>query len=169
MVTQMSNYGTADGFRTYITARNLTATGSAVDATVIAALLVASEWLDANYRTLYSGRKTNGRDQAREWPRTGAGDVYGFAIASDAIPIEVENATYEAAIRELNTKGTLSQDYTPSKYDTAAVSGAVSVKYRHFSGAHEAQTRLQVVDETLYPILDRDAEYSPLSGSAGRA
>lgn len=165
----MSNYGTADGFRTYLTARNLTATGSGVDATVLAALLVASEWLDATYRTLYSGLKVSGRDQAREWPRSGAGDVYGFVIASDAIPVEVENATYEAARRELTSAGSLSRDYTPNKYDSAAVSGAVSVKYRKFDSAQETQVRLQIVEEILRPILARDADYSPLSGAAGRA
>jgi len=49
------------------------------------------------------------------------------------------------------------------------VSGAVTVKYRKFDSAQETQVRLQIVEEILRPILARDAEYSPLSGSAGRA
>lgn len=161
-------YGTASGFRTYLSARGLTATNSSDDAKVNAKLLVSSEWLDAKYANLFPGRRVLGRNQEREWPRNGASDIYGYSIPNNVIPTEVENATYEAAMREMNSPGGLSKDFTPSKYRRAAVSGAVSVEYAPIISSSEVQVQLQIVDEILSPILRSDGG-SFLSGSSGRA
>lgn len=161
-------YGTASGFRAYLTARGITApSGSDNDATVNAKLLVGSEWLDARFKDLFPGRKTNGRDQVREWPRVGASDDEGYAIDSTVPPVEVENATYEAARREFANQGILSKDFTPNKYQRASVSGAVSVDYTNFNGAAETQIQLQIVVDILSRILDMD-DGNMLSGAACR-
>lgn len=145
-------YGTIDGYRQYCSDRNNLHVNDPDDQ-IGAALIVASEWLDAEYRSSFAGLKVGLRAQVREWPRTGAQDIYGYAISETAVPTEVVNATYEAAHRELDNPGSLSVDYTPAKYKSATVNGAVSVEYRHFDSASEAQTRIMVVEQILGPVL----------------
>lgn len=152
-------------YEAYCTERGLSLTYP--DDTVLAKGIVASEWLDARFREVFPGRKTNGRSQEREWPRTGASDNEGYAIDSTTVPIEVKHATYEALRREAATPGILSKDYTPNKYQRAAVSGAVSVDYTNFNGAAETQIQLQIVVDILSRILDFDDNNS-LSGAACR-
>lgn len=146
------NYGTVSGYRVYCDARNSLNSNEADDK-IEAALLVASEWIDATYRASFPGLKVGMRAQVREWPRTGAQDIYGYEISQNSVPTEIENATYEAAHREIASPGSLSVDYTPAKYKSAQVDGAVSVEYRHFDSAAEAQVRIQIVDQILRPVL----------------
>lgn len=47
--------------------------------------------------------------QDHEWPRTGAEDVYGNALADDQVPGAVIRATYEAAYHETQTPGILNE------------------------------------------------------------
>lgn len=164
----MTVYGTPGNFRTYLTARGLSATNSADDTIVNGKLLVASEWIDSKYGDYFPGRRVAGRNQDREWPRNGAVDAFGYAISSIGYPTEVENATYEAARRELDNPGSLSVDFTPNPYKRAAVSGAVSVEYNIMAQATDRQIQLQIVDEILRPVLDECAEESTLSGESGR-
>lgn len=51
--------------------------------------------------------KPTAADQTDQWPRTGATDVYGRALASNAVPQAVINATYEAAHYEHQNAGAL--------------------------------------------------------------
>ena len=145
-------YGTVDGYRQYCFDRN-TNNVNHPDDKIQAALVVASEWLDAEYRGSFPGLKVGLREQVREWPRTGAQDIYGYAISEASVPVEVVNATYEAAIRELTSSGSLSVDYTPARYKRASIDGAVDVEYRHFDSPSEAQTRIMIVDQVLRPVL----------------
>lgn len=161
-------YGSAAGFSTYHTDRGRDVASYAAPG-IEAALLVASEWLDARHRSSFGGLKVGQRDQVREWPRTGALDVYGYAVSSETTPTEIENATYEAALRELEDTGSLSVDWTPPKYKRAAVDGAVNVEYVMHQSAMDVQTRFAVIDEILSPILTGRGNISSLSGSIVRA
>lgn len=161
-------YGTAQGFRDYHEARGRNVDGFDDDPEVEAGLLVASEWLDARYGSSFPGTKVGMRSQTREWPRNSAADRDGYVIPADAVPVEIERATYEATLRQLAAPGSLSVDWTPSKYKRASVDGAVSVEYAGFSMAMDAQTRFTVIDEILAPILSLDRGSSMLSGRACR-
>ena len=163
-------YGTASGFETYHTARGRSVAAWDDADEVNAALLVASEWLDARYRSSFGGLKVGQRAQLREWPRTGSFDTYGYSIPSDVVPTEIENATYEIAYRQLAAPGSLAVDWTPNKYKRASVDGAVSVEYASFASAWDAQTQFVIVDQILSPILTGcGAGSSPLSGAVYRA
>jgi hypothetical protein len=165
----MANYGTAAGFRIYHAARdNPLPADAADDDYVTAKLLKASEWIDGRYRPGFGGLKVGGRDQVREWARSGAFDVYGYAISSDSVPTEVENATYEAALKEMNSPGVLAVDWTPTRYKSAAVVGAVSVTYATFNGVLDLQTHFAIVDQILSAILCSGQMSSPLSGPTAR-
>lgn len=162
----MDQYGSVASFKTYHTARgrDVAAYG---DPAIGAALLVASECLDARYQAKFPGFKIGQRAQIREWPRTGGIDIYGYSIAVDTVPTEIENATYELALRQLQSPGSLSVDWTPNKYRRASVDGAVAVEYASFGSSTDIQTQFNVVDEILGPILTAN-DISPLSGGACR-
>lgn len=162
-------YGTRADYTTYHAARNHS-TASHTDARIDAALIVASEWIDAVYRTSFPGLKVGMRAQEREWPREGGMDIYGYAISAASVPTEVINATYEAAYRQIETPGCLAIDWTPAKYKRVSVDGAVSAEYRIFDSIGDAQMRLAIVDQILDPILTgTKADVSKYSGSALRA
>lgn len=166
----MTDYGSVAGFKTYHTARGRAAIIAAFeDDEIEAAKLVSSEWLDGNYRGSFPGIKIGYRAQVREWPRVGGVDRDGYVIASDSVPTEVENATYEATLRQLITPGSLSVDWTPSKYKRVSVDGAVSAEYNSFYSASDVQTKFKVIDDILAPILTGCGNVSSLSGNSSRA
>jgi hypothetical protein len=159
-------YGTQSGFSEYCAARGYSVAG---DAEIEKALLVASEFIDGRYTGpfVHTTRKTGERDQIREWPRQGVVDRYGYAVASDAVPREVVNATYEAAYRHL-TGTTLVADYTKSEYRRVAVDGAVSLEYADVN-ASDIQAQFKIIDMILAPLIEaQPARSSGLSGAAVR-
>lgn len=81
-------------------------TGS--DALKESALRRATRYLDGRYRARYSGTKCT-RTQALEWPRFAA-EESGWAVDTNAVPKAVQNATIEAALRELVSPGSSSPD-----------------------------------------------------------
>lgn len=64
------------------------------------ALRVGTAYLDNQYRGEWPEIRTD-QDQALAWPRTGVYDTDGYLIASDEIPVQVVNATCEAALLAL--------------------------------------------------------------------
>lgn len=144
------HYGTVPGFQLYHEERNhaISAELMADDEAISGALIVASEWLDARYRKRFPGLRIGGRAQEREWPRQGAFDVHG-AIIGIEVPIEIERATYEAAALVGTTPGILSANWTPNKYKSVSVSGAVSVTYGDISSVDEAQTQFGIINDIL--------------------
>ena len=161
----MPDYGTVAGFRIYHTARGRdVSTWDDDDATIEAAKLVASEKLDG--MQAWPGFKTGGRDQVREWPRTDVQDREDYTVPYETVPTEVENATYELTLKELQSPGSLTVDYTSSKYTRVSIDGAVSVQYADRS-AYEMQTQYPIVMQILAPLIGGKIT-SGLSGVALR-
>lgn len=147
-------YGTRTEADAYHSERGNAAWALATTTVRDAALILASEWIDGKYRASFPGWKTGLRAQEREWPRTGAYDRERHDIATTEIPIEAKNATYEAALREVTTPGSLLTDYTMGKrISSVTVVGAVSVQYEGLSSALDLQLSIPVVDRILAPIL----------------
>jgi hypothetical protein len=164
----MSYYGSLAGFRAHHTARGVT-TSAYADAAVLIQLLVASEWLDAKYRSRYSGIKYGNRTQIREWPRSDAYDVHGWSIPYDSVPVEVEAATYEVTLKVLQTPDVLNKDFAPSKYSQVSVTGAVSVQYMNSRDIADVQTRFAIVEQAVSPVLTRgNGALSAVSGDTYR-
>lgn len=163
-------YGDAAGFQSYWNDRGQQAAIIAYEAPDIsAALLVASGYLDAAFMSQFMGLKHGGRSQIREWPRDGVQDIYGYAIDNTVPPREVINATYEAALRQLQTPGIFFKDYNPSKYKSVAISGAVNVVFA-IGSAYDFQTQMPQIAAILLPILTGmgAGAFSPSSGAVAR-
>lgn len=157
------SYGTFAGFGTYHTARGRDVSAY-TETEVDAALLVGSTSLDSQYRSGFAGSKVDGRNQTGEWPRNAAYDINGDSIGATETPDEVTNATYELAYQELLSPGALALNYSPSKFESVSVDGAVAVKYAKLDGASEAQTSFQIVEELIAPLMVMNT--SGLSGAA---
>jgi hypothetical protein len=123
------------------------------DQTITKALLKASEWLDGRYRSRYSGIKYGDRTQIREWPRSLAVDVTGWSIPFDSVPVEVENATYEAAYEEGNSAGALVKNFTPSVYSQVSITGAIHAQFLSNKNAADMQTQYPLIDQAIAPVL----------------
>jgi len=162
-------YGTVVGAASYHSARgNAAWAAAASDAVRETALLIASEWIDGNFRDRFPGEKTGDRDQVREWPRQGAYDDRAFTIDDDETPGEIERATYEAAYREILSPGSLSVDVTMGEnIQSVSVAGAVALTYRGASTLADTQVYIPIIGRILAPILTRDGVSG--SGLFGRS
>lgn len=164
-------YGNADGYKTYHTARGRTVPTSLTDSEIESALLVASEWVDSRYGGSFIGTKTNGYLQEREWPRVNAvvQSYPSYIFPDNEVPEQIVKATYEAALRQLESAGSLTVDYTPSKYKSVRVESAVSVEYATFDGAFSTQMEIPIVDTLLSSLLKADADkFAGCSGMVAR-
>lgn len=163
-------YGTAAAFRTYHEARGRTIPVAWTDTSIEAALLVSSEWIDDKYDDVFVGFKTDGYTQTRAWPRSAAySNTYPVYVFDEAeIPQDVIDATYEAAWREANTPESLNADFTPSKYNSVAIDGALDVEYNNSIDAGDVQLQIVKVEAILRPLFDPLKRQSGLSGSTSR-
>jgi hypothetical protein len=146
-------YGSVAGATAYHTSRGNTGWLDSPEDAAEAALIRASVWLDGTYGHRWSGTMTDG-EQYLAWPRTDATTYEGFAIADDVVPRSVEHATYEAALRELATPGSLSPDFTPSQGVKSETVGPISITYRDGMG-REFRPIASVVDDLLAPLIGR--------------
>ena len=130
-----------------------------------AALIRASVYIDGRYRkllssgvwqSLFPGVKTEGRGQAREWPRTGAYDYEGNPIPADQVPVEVEQATYEAALREIVEPGSLSPDFVSASLVKREKVGPLETEFAVSVGSEAAgsvRPVISIIDEMIAPVL----------------
>lgn len=167
-------YGNADGFKEYLGARGKSLNCAWNDDLINSALLVASEWLDTLYEDSWIGYKTNGYTQERSWPRKSATvkTMYGwYTFPDNEIPEKVVHATYEAAFRHLTDSNVLQPDFTPSKYKSVSVSGAISVVFSDMiTSAADVQTQFPVIQGLMADLIDDTdgKDLSPLTGKAVR-
>ena len=129
-------YGTVADADAYHLARANTAWTGTTEAKE-AALTRASAYIDGLGTKLpttecvlaFPGKKAGGRAQALQWPRMDAADREGETIPADEVPREVENATYEAALRELLKPGSLNPDYVATMAVKKAKVGPLETEF----------------------------------------
>jgi len=157
-------YGTLEGANLYHQARGNAAWALGTDEARTGALVRATGYIDGRYRVLlasgrwasmFPGVRTAGRGQANEWPRTGAIDNEGARIPVDEVPVEVLQATYEAALRELARPGSLSPDFVASSLAIRKKVGPIEIAYSDKAADGGVPTRpvITVVDEILAALL----------------
>ena len=145
-------YGTTAGADAYHSERG-NAGWDGTEGVKTAALVRASQYLDTHY-TFAGEAATAG--QVREWPRSGV--IYrGETLASDTIPAAVEMAAYEAALRELETPGSLSPDFTEAGAIKRVKKGvgplAKEIEYTTAGSAYAAKPVIAMIDGLLRPLL----------------
>lgn len=154
----MAIYGTLGDADAYHALRGNTAWGDAAEVAREASLQRATDYIDGRYRmqtaggcwvSMFRGKRTAGRGQDLEWPRTGATDSEGSEIPDDEVPVEVEHATYEAALLELLNPGSLSPIFDPSQLITKEKVGPVETTYSDPTGDGKNPPNRPVV-----PIID---------------
>lgn len=128
----MAGYGDDAGFTAYTTAA-----GYIVPAgTISAARQRGSVYIDGTFGYRFPGVPVAGANQDRAWPRTGAVDYYGNVIAPAAIPVVVVNASYEAALIELQKPGSLAVITSMSKQVSKLKAGSVEIDYANGTGSN---------------------------------
>lgn len=120
-----------------------------------AAIVRASEYIDAAYGTRFPGQKTGGRSQSLQWPREKWDGSYvkddeGFDIMNDEIPQEIADATCEAALRELTDPGSMMPDLERGGGIRAMSAGSVSIEYQANASA---KTTFSIIDGILSGLL----------------
>lgn len=115
-----------------------------------AAIVRATAYIDARYGARFPGSKLKSRDQSLRWPRWDALDAEGVLIKSDEVPVEIKNATCEAAVRELALPGVLQPDYERGGQIKSLQAGSVQVVYA--DGA-TPETVMTSIDNALAGIL----------------
>lgn len=149
------SYLSVADFKAYCDARGVSYSAY-TDAQIEQALRRGTAYLDATYLACFGGLRMQGRAQALEWPRSGATDVYGYPVASDDVPGEIEKATAEAAIRELASAGTLSADLDPRQTTHEKV-GPLEVTYT-LTGRQT--TTYPAIENALAGLIGRRSMYS---------
>jgi hypothetical protein len=112
--------------------------------------------LDAMYRSRFPGRKTNGRDQAKEWPRLNAYDnqTPPDYIEHNEIPQEIIDACCELAIYEKANPGELSPEVVPGEITKRLKVGSYEEEYfGGNSGVGGQRAILIAVDDILGSLL----------------
>ncbi len=148
-------YISIDDFNTYCDARAFAVDerDAADEETIEASIRRATLYIDGKYRSSFPGSKVGGRSQSLEWPREDAEDAAGEEIGEDEVPVEVINATAEAAWRELLDPGSLTPDYVSSQHTQSETVGPISVTYVPQTGASDTRPIVQVIDEILAPLI----------------
>jgi hypothetical protein len=144
-----NSYASFAQFTAYFTDRAVTVSG--VQATVEAALIRATDYLDLRFR--WKGCKVKPlAEQALQWPRYGVYDEEGYELPSDELPTALVNACCEYAKRALAAE--LAPDPTVDASGVAVVKsrdkvGPIEVE-REFSGASASSSTFKP-----YPAADR--------------
>lgn len=143
----MAGYGDNARAQTYWLAAGYVFPENTPVADITAARQRGSMFVD-RYEFKFPGSRTGGFAQERAWPRTGAETYYGEAIPSDAIPVAIENASYEAAFLELTTPGSLSPVVTGSATVKREKVGSLEVEY-----ASSSSTSVEDIVALATPVV----------------
>lgn len=154
----------------YAEARGLTFPDSP-DEPAEQALRRATTWLDGRYRGSFPGTRTNRREQALEWPRINAYDraCPPNYIDKNEIPVEIVNATIEAAIRELAEPGALSPDVVAGQIEKRIKVEGIEIEYALGSGGVADQRPVSTVIDDILSSLLSIARGPALFGKAVRS
>lgn len=152
----MAGYGSVSAADAYFLARGVEAWALFAPSLKAASLIRGSTYVDGRYLLKFSGTKTGGRAQERAWPRTGAEDSDGAAIDPNVVPVEVEQASYEAALIEGTKPGSLTPVLSGSNLIKSKTVGALSVEYfEPGGGILDLRPMVILIDEILAPIITR--------------
>lgn len=116
------------------------------------ALRDATEYLDAAYNSRWKGIRTT-RTNPLDWPRSGVVDTDGYTVDSDDIPVQLEEATAEGALRSL-TEELLPDVTSPGRIETIAEKvGPISRSRKYVSGQGEFK-KFTIIERKLRDLTE---------------
>lgn len=116
------------------------------------ALRRASRFLSDSFK--WKGYPVNGRDQNLAWPRFYVSDDEDYGIESNEIPTEVKRATFEIALLEIITPGTMTPTVTESARVKREKVGPLEVEYLNTrSDAWGDRPTVTKVIDMISPLL----------------
>jgi len=158
-VSGANSYLSTADFEAYADAR-LYSYGANQDA-IASALIRATAWIDATYRSRWPGVRTFGAMQSLLWPRkagsnvngsfvpdrwtTTVTDAEGIPIATNEIPKVLKDALAEAAYRELNSPGSLAPDLERGGAIQSLQAGSVEIVYSSVAPAGTTFTQIDAI------------------------
>ncbi len=125
------------------------------------ALRDATRYLDAHYGKRWKGFRT-AKANPLDWPRKGVTDTSGYTVANDSLPVALEDATAEAALRSLdatqNPTG-LTPDITKEGVVTQLreKGEGVGEEETHWDGGFSPYVTFSVVDQLLHDLIRSSA------------
>lgn len=151
---------------TYHSARGNSAWADGTTAEKEEALRRASTFLSNSYP--WAGYPVNARTQLLAWPRYDVVDQDGNPVASDEVPREVVNATYEVALRELATPGSMNPDVTLADKVKREKVGPLEVEYANADVSANASRPILTIVRDMIGGLLRAGAASGMFGVAVR-
>lgn len=151
----MAGYGSNAAADTYHAERGNTAWAALLDAAKTVARIRGSVYIDGYYGSRFPGTKTGGRAQERAWPRTSATDRDGASIDALSVPIEVEQAAYEAALIEAVTPGKLNPTLSQLNNVRRTSVGPVEKEFFEPGGLEDLRPMVTIIEELLAPLIYR--------------
>lgn len=113
-------------------------------------LIRASSFLDAAYYQHYRGQRKT-QEQGLAWPRTGVTDCDGFAVADNVVPLPVQKATAELALKANSTAELMPDSSTTGQVIEETVD-VLTVRYSDKWRA-SSQVVYRMADALLAPLL----------------
>lgn len=149
------HYGTLSAANEWHQTRGNSAWAAGSEEARTAALVRASDWLDATYGPRFKGQPST-MSQPREWPRIGV-CLRGHELPDDEVPSQILAAVYDAALRELAAPGSLAPDFDPAAQIRAKSEGLgpmqESYTYAAPATAGEARKAFPIIEGYLRPFL----------------
>ena len=134
---------------TYNTSYGLVATwDAATEAVKERAIRLGTQFLDEYYKLLWKGDKAS-FDQTLTWPRTGADDEDDYTIDSDVVPLKIQQAVAELAIRVVNGDDLFTDQDTAGNIEAEKVKvGPIEIA-TEYSGSGSQESLFTVVDRLV--------------------
>ncbi len=131
-----------------------------------AAIRRATAFLSNSYQ--WQGYKRKGRPQALAWPRYDVVDCEGWGVDYKSVPVEIQRATAEVALRELMSPGSMNPDVIAADQVKREKIGQIEVEYLNANTLPQsARPVLLIVQDIISPLL-RQGAVNPLVGKVYR-
>lgn len=117
-----------------------------------AALVRGTQYVAQRYADRWKGKRTYGRQQTLDWPRTGVVDRDGNEVADDEMPIEYKNAVYVASL--MASLGETDMTTEESRVIRSEKIGAMAITYESAGSWTEAGLRFpDCLDDILNNLV----------------
>ena len=137
----------------YHTAHSAAATwAAATEAVKEKALRLATQYADARYYGRWRGYK-NTSTQSLAWPRSYGYDTEGFLIAWDAVPVQLENAIAELALRVVQGDTLLADIAKPAAISSQSITVGPISKSVSYVGGMPPTKKYALIEALMAPLI----------------